>query len=307
MIRHASLEGSHLLLLRPGCGHELLREQPPDEAASFGDDPPPGAVLRPAPEDGGVPPSALVPGRDDPVPRRGLRRVPLAHHPGHRERAHAEHAAVQPRRGLPDLRRALRLLQALHRRVHRRRGAIEPRDERHRDQLERRVTPREKGGGVGVLLHQRSRPRHPRAPQASRQGRVHRHRHSPRGRRRGSVLHDRSGHVRLVSQVRGPVLPGHRRFERHRQEPRQVLLRQRTPTGRHPRRRVPRHLPNSHVQGDGDVQARGDRAAVRRGLTRRRPPRVLQPLTGRPRGLRQVYEEVWSSAARHRRRGIHQE
>ena len=79
------------------------------------------------------------------------------------------------------------------------------------------------------------------------------------------------------------------------------------PPGRHPRRRVPRHLPNSHVQGDGDVQARGDRAAVRRGLTRRRPPRVFQPLTGRPRGLRQVHEEVWSSAARHRRRGIHQE
>ena len=88
--------------------------------------------------------ASFVPRRDGDVPRGGLRGFPVEDHPGYPARARDADAEVQPRRGLPDIRRSVRLLQAVHRRFHRRRGALEPRPQRHRCELVRRVDPRRK-------------------------------------------------------------------------------------------------------------------------------------------------------------------
>ena len=64
--------------------------------------------------------------------------------------------------------------------------------------------------------------------------------------------------------------PGHRRRQG------QVLLRQRSPQGRHGRREPPLHLRSHHLEGHGDLQAVGHRAAVRGRFVGRRQARLLQ-------------------------------
>jgi hypothetical protein len=131
-------------------------------------------------------------------------------------------AEVQRRRvhGLPGLRRTVRVLLDLHWLFHRRScqgiprnkrqnctfscclcdpsalipfkfqlAAVEPWSDRHRHKLVWGASPRQEDGGLWLLLCERHRPGDLGALEVPPTCAVHRHRHPPRGRSGGGLLH----------------------------------------------------------------------------------------------------------------------
>jgi hypothetical protein len=165
--RYRRAEAACVLLLRPGGGQLLLRAGAPDEAASR----PHGALaavaLRPPRPDAGAQAAPRPRPRPLPLPLRRLHPLPPLCHARDAAGPHPRPQALQRRRGLPRLRRPLQILPDLRRRVRRGRRQAQPRP-RHCDQLVWRAAPRQKVRGVRILLCQRHRARHTRAPQAPR-------------------------------------------------------------------------------------------------------------------------------------------
>ncbi|KAB8114553.1 hypothetical protein EE612_054029 [Oryza sativa] len=160
------------------------------------------------------------------------------------------------------------------------------------------------------MLRQRHRARHQRAPRHLQPSHLRRHRRAPRRRRAGCLLGLQPGHDAVVPPVRQnhapqELLPGLRRRQRNRRRRRQALQRERAAGRRRPRRRVPHAVRADRGQGHGGVPAGGHRAAVRRRLALRRPPRRHGAVGAGPRGVRRLPPRVQPAAAPRRRRRLH--
>ena len=108
----------------------------------------------------------------------------------------------------------------------------------------------------------------------------------------------------VVPQVRRRLFPRHGRLEGRRRRRRGRLRRQRAAARRHGRRELRRAVQADHVRGYEPLPPRGDRAAERRRLARRRPLGRVQPVEQLPRGMPRVHGRVWRADARARRRRL---